>query len=471
MRLYWILIFTYCCINGLFAQNNVIISGQIIHAEDFLANIKFYVDHLQEKEEYIGGIIDDKNYFQVSFEIDEPILARIEHGSNKASFFLEPGDSLHIAFDNWRFMQSLKFSGGQAGINNEIYKAYQLDINPYVSGSEPFSQIKVLRPKAYLNYVKDLRKRKLQLLGIHQKGRMVSPAFFKFMVTEIDFAYGTSLLIYPRNHRYFNNIAGELSLPRRYYRFLNQLELNNNHSLYSEAYKNYIDAYLGYQIAGLPAHEKRSFYRTKIRLAKQSLVGEPLHYTLAKIFKDAAHQNQLFELSRDVDRYMVSEAPEYYKTTIEKLYQVANTLRPGRAAPSFQLEDQHGNIVRLEDFRGKVVYLDFWATWCGPCRKEIAPARNLKKHFKGKDVVFLYITLDTNKDKWKQFILNNQMEGTHLFAGGGFDSKIAQLYDVKGVPTYYIIDKTGLIASNKPKRPSQRGVEQEIQAILGFFSD
>lgn len=456
---------------GLFAQHNVIVSGKITNPEDFLANIKFYLDPLNKKEVYVGGILDETNQFQVSLKIDEPILASIKHGSNETSFFIEPGDSLHIEFDNWKFMQSLRFSGGQAGINNSIYKAYSLDINPYTTGSEPFSQIKILHPKAYLDYIKDLKKRKLQSLGIHQRGRAVSPAFFQFMITEIDFDYGNSLLIYPRNHRYFNNIQHSLVLPKKYYRFLKKIDINGQNSLYSEAYKNYLDAYITYQVEQLPKHEKRSFYRTKIKLTRQYLVGSAKHYMLTQIFIDAGSRNQLYELSRDVDVFLVSDAPDFYKKMIKKTYQIANTLRPGRPAPHFSLEDSNGNIVNLEDFRGKVIYLDFWATWCGPCRKEINPARDLKKRFKGKDVVFLYITLDTDKKGWKKFIKDNNMAGIHLFAGGGFDSKIAQLFDVKGVPTYYIIDKTGLIASNKPKRPSQRGVEQEIQAILGFLSD
>jgi alkyl hydroperoxide reductase subunit AhpC len=97
----------------------------------------------------------------------------------------------------------------------------------------------------------------------------------------------------------------------------------------------------------------------------------------------------------------------------------------------------------------------------------------IKENFSETEVVFVYISLDDeiDKDIWKEYIQQNEIKGLHLIASGGFKSQVAKDYNVTGVPTFYLINKDGKIASNTPKRPSQLGLEQEIQAIVNFSGD
>jgi thiol-disulfide isomerase/thioredoxin len=194
---------------------------------------------------------------------------------------------------------------------------------------------------------------------------------------------------------------------------------------------------------------------------------------LAQTFISAYQRGQLYDLARDVESFLVSEALESYKDVIDKLYKLASTLRPGRLAPNFQLETLDGDTMSLESLRGKVIYIDFWATWCGPCKTEIDYAKKLKEKFPEDEVMFVYISLDdeVDKDIWRWYIQQNNIEGLHLIAKGGFESQVAQDYNVTGVPTFYLINRAGRIASNTPKRPSQLGLEQEIQAIVNFPGD
>lgn len=114
------------------------------------------------------------------------------------------------------------------------------------------------------------------------------------------------------------------------------------------------------------------------------------------------------------------------------------------AAPGFTLEDMDEDKFSLKDYRGKVVLLNFWATWCPPCRREMPSMERLHQNFKGKDFVVLAI---------------NQMEdGDHVFAFTGQlevdptftilfdkDSTVSRAYRVQGLPTSYLIDKQGRI--------------------------
>jgi peroxiredoxin len=194
---------------------------------------------------------------------------------------------------------------------------------------------------------------------------------------------------------------------------------------------------------------------------------------LAKTFISAYQRGQLYDLARDVEVFLVSDALASYKDVIDEFYKLASTLRPGQDAPNFKLEALDGKMISLTDLRGKVLYIDFWTTWCGPCKTEMNHSKLIKENFSETEVVFVYISLDDeiDKDIWKEYIQQNEIKGLHLIASGGFKSQVAKDYNVTGVPTFYLINKDGKIASNTPKRPSQLGLEQEIQAIVNFSED
>lgn len=157
---------------------------------------------------------------------------------------------------------------------------------------------------------------------------------------------------------------------------------------------------------------------------------------------------------------------------IEKLYsrQVASigSLSKGAVAPAFKLPDTKGKPVQLSDFSGKVVYLDIWATWCGPCLKEIPYLERLKEKFRNKDVEVIAISIDTKVDTWLAKVAAMKMEGTQLIdSNGSENSKIAKDYKIHGVPHYVLIDKNGRVASAFAPRPSMEvEVEKQINELL-----
>ena len=144
---------------------------------------------------------------------------------------------------------------------------------------------------------------------------------------------------------------------------------------------------------------------------------------------------------------------------------------PDITLPIFNSNEKFNFIEEAK--KSQVLVVHFWATWCGPCKTEIDYAKKLKEKFPEDEVMFVYISLDdeVDKDIWRWYIQQNNIEGLHLIAKGGFESQVAQDYNVTGVPTFYLINRAGRIASNTPKRPSQLGLEQEIQAIVNFPGD
>ncbi|BAL81120.1 peroxiredoxin family protein [Caldisericum exile] len=113
-------------------------------------------------------------------------------------------------------------------------------------------------------------------------------------------------------------------------------------------------------------------------------------------------------------------------------------------APDFSWKDNNGNVIKLSDLKGKVVLLDFWATWCGPCRMTIPHVEAIYEKYKDKGVVVIGINLDTGDVSKVQQFINEQ--GMKYLVVTDPNSQVASLYGVNSIPRFFVIDKNGRIA-------------------------
>jgi thiol-disulfide isomerase/thioredoxin len=100
--------------------------------------------------------------------------------------------------------------------------------------------------------------------------------------------------------------------------------------------------------------------------------------------------------------------------------------------------------VSLDDLKGKVVLIDFWATWCGPCREALPHVRQIVKKFDGEPLVVLSVNLDEDQQKWKDFVSKNEMTWPQ-YCDGGFSGPIATMFGVHAIPQTFTIDADGVL--------------------------
>ncbi|MCW3788814.1 TlpA disulfide reductase family protein [Plebeiibacterium sediminum] len=141
-------------------------------------------------------------------------------------------------------------------------------------------------------------------------------------------------------------------------------------------------------------------------------------------------------------------ANSYYKALMERVA-LLETVAVGKEAPEFTQNDAEGNPVALSSFKGKYLLVDFWASWCGPCRGENPNVVKLYADYKDKGFDILGISLDQKKDAWLKAIEEDQLAWNHVSDLKGWGNEVAKLYGVSSIPHTILLDKEGkIIAKN-----------------------
>jgi len=147
---------------------------------------------------------------------------------------------------------------------------------------------------------------------------------------------------------------------------------------------------------------------------------------------------------------------------LEQQIKNAKSLTVGAEAPDFAMNDLEGNEVKLSDFKGKVVLIDFWASWCGPCRRENPHVVKLYEKYKKDGFEILGVSLDRSKDKWLQAVDKDELEWPQVSDLKGWQNEVAQMYSVKSIPHTILLDQDGKILAHKLRGPNLDNALKEL---------
>lgn len=156
-----------------------------------------------------------------------------------------------------------------------------------------------------------------------------------------------------------------------------------------------------------------------------------------------------------------------YKRYLDADLALKREMPEGSISPTFDdYENFNGKTTSLKDLKGSYVYIDVWATWCGPCKVEIPSLKKLENEFHGKNISFVSISIDDAKrhagsmeqahGKWKKMVEEEELGGIQLFAPDGWKSDFIEAYKIRGIPRFILVDPEGKIVSASAPRPSSK---------------
>lgn len=150
---------------------------------------------------------------------------------------------------------------------------------------------------------------------------------------------------------------------------------------------------------------------------------------------------------------------------MEEEYTAFQALMKGNPSPTFDYENHKGGETALEDLRGKYVYVDVWATWCGPCIGEIPSLKEKEEKYHNANIEFVSISIDdpTDHDKWFSMVNERQLGGTQLMADQAWESDFPKNYRINGIPRFILIDPEGNIVSADAPRPSDDALDELLE--------
>jgi thiol-disulfide isomerase/thioredoxin len=175
------------------------------------------------------------------------------------------------------------------------------------------------------------------------------------------------------------------------------------------------------------------------------------------------------EKNKDLYETLIDLAKEFESTGIDSLtiskltnkFNVLSSLEKGMKSPVFNnYENNNGERTSLSDLKGKYVYIDVWATWCGPCIREIPSLKVIEKKYEDKNIYFVSLSVDErnrpvyNYKRWKEMIVEKDLGGIQLFADNAFNSTFTKAYGIDSIPRFLLIDPDGNIVSGNAPRPS-----------------
>jgi thiol-disulfide isomerase/thioredoxin len=448
-------------------SSSVLLTGTLENHEGVLLEFTYLNEFINNDRVVMDVEPDENGDFALAFDFDDAVFATIRAGRTNIPVFLEPGDRVHLEGRADDLVETIAFSG-RGGNANNFLMAWMREVEPRVGDRFMAEKLRTLDPVVFSMLADSVAMQKVAFLDSWKETHDLSPVFVHFMESQIFYDKYQKLLEYPVMQQRLSQLQELPVMPEGYFDFLEEDGLFDDSRLNSPVYVQFLMNYLSfYQLhVGATMSADMSLNQFFYQLAAEAIPGASGEYIQAVYLSRELNYGELETAENIYNEFMENSKEDAFKKAVTDTYKAIISLNPGNPAPDFTMTDIHGQEVSLSDFRGKVVYLDFWASWCGPCMREMPYFRELKQRLADQeDLVYLYISIDTDEQAWRNSVERNQITGVHLNTPGR-ERGVPAMYNVKWIPSFFIIGRDGNIYDNRPPKPSDPEIDQALLEAL-----
>ena len=218
-----------------------------------------------------------------------------------------------------------------------------------------------------------------------------------------------------------------------------------------------------YLYQGVEKHKDESFAKAHEEFAKALENAPNFPDAVFGDGKALAHLHQDDAAKSRFEQYVKMPGTEQVDRQRALRFVSDPELARAKMAPPVMITTADGQQISLDELHGKVVLMDFWATWCHPCREAIPHMRDIAEKFKGEPLIVLSVSLDDDEKAWQEFIQKNEMTWPQYRDPGGFKGQMAGLFSVRAIPHTFTIDADGVL---QEEHVGDASVEGKIKKLL-----
>lgn len=383
----------------------------------------------------------------------------LREGRNTTSLYAPKGSNIEVNYDAEKLDSTITFQGSTVAVNSFLIEKAKLS-------KELMGDMTALFLKDEAGFKKQLLAVKSASEKLLSDSEGLSADFKVNEKSNINYSYLSMLTNYEPAHGYYIKDRS-FKASENFLDELKEVDTNNeNDFIFSNAYRDLVSSKLR---------------KTAKEIVKKDSLAADLTYlnTVATVKSEMIKNKLLFDEAKnnitytdDIEAYYAifskNSTDKENNKKITESYNKLKSLAKGTASPKFtDYEDNAGGTKSLDDLKGKYVYIDVWATWCGPCIGEIPSLKKVEEQFHGKNIHFLSISIDADKDhdKWKKMIVDKELGGIQVIADNDWNSKFVQDYMINGIPRFILLDPQGNIVNANAPRPSDPKLVETLNGL------
>lgn len=466
-----LLLNTFAALAG---KNDISIKGTITNplADSVTISYPDYGDNwLDFSMHVVNEKLDKNGNFLVTLPLPHNYtLITIQNGEQATELYASPGDKLAFTVDAADFDNTVKYTGiGMKPTVANFMAKYVLTYGLIDNFHSAANKLNAKEPAEFEKAITELVQRELNFLVENSAG--LPQSFIEYWNAYYEYSKYNKMLSYPVMHEIVKKKSYEVGeIPLENYEVAKKVPAKfNDEFMYILPYRNYIDDYYDELITieskNKPATKENVPYThhdKMLELSRQHMPVNSEEYVFANHIHTYIRHAPLSRTEQLYNTFNTRYNDSKYTKYLSAMIEQKKRLSVGAPAIDFTVYDADGNKVKLSELKGKVVYIDFWASWCGPCIAQFKHTKKIKEHFAGKDVVFVYVSIDEDADAWEKAKEKYELSGLHTRVDG-WKADVAEVYGVRGIPAYFLVDREGKFAAEDTPRPSNS--EKLIEAI------